>query len=105
MAARGLDDTVVLGELSLDGAVGPVRGVLPIAARTRRDGARRILLPLANAAEAEIVGNLEVLGAGSFEEVVAVIAGRRPASPPRLRTVPRAEDPPDLNDVRGQSLA
>ncbi|MGC4082086.1 MAG: magnesium chelatase domain-containing protein [Vicinamibacterales bacterium] len=50
-----LANTLVIGELSLDGAIQPTRGVLPIAAAARRDGVARILLPTANAREAAAV--------------------------------------------------
>ena len=102
----GLDRLVVVGELSLDGAVRPVRGLLPIAARARRDGVERLMLPDANAGEAAIVAGLTVLPVTSLEEAVAVLTGRsgRTAAPaPR----PAAAGPaaPDLADVRGQALA
>src|SRR5438094_7961489 len=52
---RHVADLVLVGELSLDGSIHPTRGVLPIAVAARRDGARGILLPTANACEAAIV--------------------------------------------------
>ena len=102
----GLDRTVVVGELSLDGAVRPVRGLLPIAARARRDGVERLMLPDANAGEAAIVAGLTVLPVTSLEEAVAVLAGRsgRMAVPPPP-PAPAAAAAPDLADVRGQALA
>ena len=103
---RQMDDTVVLGELSLDGAVRPVRGTLPISARARRDGVGRVILPRANAGEAAIVAGLEVVPVTSLEETVAVLTGRlpRPVSPgpPPSAT---CNATPDLADVRGQALA
>ncbi len=102
----GLDRTVVVGELALDGAVRPVRGILPIAAQARRDGVDRVLLPHANAGEAGIVAGLTVLPVTSLEEAVAVVAGRSNGTaapaPPRA---PASPAPPDLADVRGQALA
>ena len=55
---RDIQDVVVLGELSLDGAIQPARGVLPIAAAARRQGATALLLPRANAGEAGVVSGL-----------------------------------------------
>src|SRR6476646_3412103 len=55
---RSIADVVVLGELSLDGAIQPARGVLPIAAAARREGMSAILLPVPNASEAAIVAGL-----------------------------------------------
>ena len=103
--ARQIDDTVVLGELSLDGAVQSVRGVLPISAAAYRDGVGCVILPWANAREAAIVAGLEVIPVSSLKETVAVLTGHRPrpVSPePRPAAVAAA---PDLADVRGQALA
>ena len=104
--ARHIDDAVVLGELSLDGAVRPVRGALPISARARRDGLSRVILPHANAGEAALVAGLDVIPVTSLEETVAVLTGRRPmpASPIPLPPATCASAP-DLADVRGQALA
>ena len=104
--ARQIDRAVVLGELSLDGAVRSVRGALPISARARRDGVGCIILPRTNAGEAAIVAGLEVVPVTSLEETVAVLTGRRPKPtspepPPAVACV----NAPDLADVRGQALA
>ena len=102
---RQIDNAVVLGELSLDGAVRSVRGVLPISARARRDGVECIVLPRANAGEAAVVAGLDVLPVTSLEETVAVLTGRRsrPISPGPPPAATYAA--PDLADVRGQALA
>ena len=102
----GLEETVIIGELSLDGAVRPVRGVLPIAARARRDRVERLVLPDANAGEAAIVAGLAAVPATSLDEAVGVLNGRapRPAAPARARSSP-PDAVPDLVDVRGQALA
>ncbi|HXH25948.1 MAG TPA: YifB family Mg chelatase-like AAA ATPase, partial [Vicinamibacterales bacterium] len=104
---RAIDDTVIVGELSLDGGINGVRGVLPIAVATRRLGVRRVLLPPQNAAEACIVQGLEVCTARSLPE--AVDALNRPDAAPLavIETTPVAPPPSDgdLGDVRGQLLA
>ena len=91
--ARQIDDAVVLGELSLDGTIRPVRGALPISARARRDGVGCVILPRANAGEAALVAGLEVVPVTSLEETVAVLTGRRPR-PPRPSHSPRRQAPP-----------
>lgn len=103
---RAIADIVVLGELSLDGAIQPARGVLPIAAAARREGLAGVLLPRANAGEAAIVAGLKVFSAASLADAVAVLnnpsaASMAAAPPPR----PASSDLPDLSDVRGQLLA
>src|SRR4030095_8060273 len=67
---QSIDDTVVLGELSLDGAINGIRGVLPIAVAARRLGLRRLLLPPQNAAEACVVDGLDVCVARSLPEAL-----------------------------------
>ena len=102
----GLDRTVVVGELSLDGAVRPVRGILPIAAQARRCGADRVVLPLANAGEAAIVADLAVRPVRSLEEAVAVLTGRSDeAAAPAPCPASALPSGPDLADVRGQTPA
>ncbi len=101
-----LDRTLIVGELSLDGAVRPVRGLLPIAAQAARDGIERLVAPDANAGEAAIVGGLGVLPVATLEEAVAVLAGRSGrTAEPGPRPAPAVPPAPDLADVRGQALA
>ncbi len=73
LTRRAVDDTVVLGELSLDGAINGIRGVLPIAVATRRLGVRRLLLPPQNAAEASVVAGLDVCIARSLAEAISAL--------------------------------
>jgi magnesium chelatase family protein len=102
-----IDDTVVLGELSLDGAINGIPGVLPIAVATRRLGVRRILLPPQNAAEAAVVEGLDVCIARSLPEALQALN-----CPDQARRAPaHAAGPPpvqstggDLADIRGQLL-
>src|SRR5262245_21798560 len=61
---RQIADLVLLGELSLDGAINATRGVLAVAAAARRDGMAGILLPAGNAREASIVSGLDVIEIG-----------------------------------------
>ncbi len=107
---RYLEGTLVLGELSLDGAVRPVRGTLPIAVRARREGVRAIVLPAANASEASIVSGLDIVSVTSLHETVAILTGdrsttRQPSPPTTGSDRLRAESVPDLADVKGQALA
>ena len=99
---------VHLGELALDGRVGPVHGVLPAVLAAVRDGARRVVVPEANAAEARLVPNADVVAVRWLSDVVALHRGIDPAEwpgdwqePPGRRAGPPAA-PPDLGDVVGQ---
>jgi len=82
-----LDETslVVMGELSLDGTIRPVRGVLSMALRAAADGKEGIIIPIENVAEAHLVGNIEVYGVSNLTEALGVLAGRRESST-RIRT-------------------
>jgi magnesium chelatase family protein len=107
LARRAIDDTVVVGELSLDGGINGIRGVLPIAVAARRLGLKRLLLPPQNAAEACAVEGLEVCTAGSLPDAVQALndptrARLATASPAVASTAGPGEI--DLADVRGQLL-
>ena len=107
LTRRAVDDTVVLGELSLDGAINGIRGVLPIAIAARRLGLRRLLLPPHNAAEASVVEGLDVFVVRSLPEALEALnhperAERLTAAPTPAPTSTHAEG--DLAEVRGQSL-
>lgn len=104
---RDISDVVVIGELSLDGAVQRTRGVLPIAVGARRQGLAAILLPAGNAAEAAVVGGLDVWPVASLAEAIAALNGEhRPAGPPApARRAPGSPPGPDLAEVRGQAFA
>jgi magnesium chelatase family protein len=99
----------VVGELSLDGAVLPTRGVLPIAAGLRRLNVPVLMLPAANAPEATLVRGLRVVPLRTLAEAVACLGGDSaswPAAPPAARVPPSLPGTiPDLADTRGQSAA
>ena len=102
-----IDDTLVLGELSLDGAINGIRGVLPIAIAARRLGLKRLLLPPQNEAEACVVDGLEICTVRSLPDAVSAL--NVPEAAPLARNCPRHAAPPpasdiDLADVRGQLL-
>lgn len=107
----GLDRTVHLGELGLDGRVHPVRGVLPAVAAAAAAGITRVVVPAANAAEAGLVPGVEVYGARRLAEVVARY-GADVVVPPGLddqarrpSDASRRAEPGDLSDVVGQAPA
>src|SRR5215208_4310852 len=88
LTRRSVDDTVIVGELSLDGAINGIRGVLPIAVAARRLGLKRLILPPQNAAEACVVEGLEVCLVRSLAE--AVDALNRPEQAALATAPPRA---------------
>ena len=68
--SANINEYVIMGELSLDGSLQPVRGALPIAIKAREEGFKYLILPKGNAKEAAIVDNLEVLGVENILEVI-----------------------------------
>jgi len=108
LTRRAVTDTLVVGELSLDGGINGIRGVLPIAIAARRLGLKRLLLPPQNAPEACVVEGLEVCHVRSLAEAVAAL--NQPDEAPLARAGDTVAPPPptsdsDLADVHGQLLA
>ncbi len=97
----------VTGELALDGAVRPVRGVLPLALEARKRGRTKLIVPRENAAEASVVDGLIVYGVGSLREAFELVAGESlPMPEPRRRIKDFLSDQPhdiDFSDVKGQA--
>jgi magnesium chelatase family protein len=111
---RLVDGVVLLGELSLDGSIQPIRGALPVAVAAKREGKAAILLPRANAPEAYVVEGLKVLPADSLVEAVEALNGLASGTKgsggvlvrEQTKTRPYPTDPqPDFADVIGQSMA
>jgi magnesium chelatase family protein len=107
--ADRLAHLLIVGELALDGAIHPVRGVLPMALRASRAGLDGCLLAPGNSPEATILEALAVYPVASLGEAAAFLNEERPiaaarADPGRLLAVPETEDV-DLADVRGQAHA
>lgn len=107
MRADDLDKYVIMGELSLDGSLRPIKGVLPIAIEARRQKFKGIIVPQENAREAAIVNNLEVYGAANVKQVIDHLNGEVLMEPTVVDT--RAEFMRHLNhyefdfsDVKGQ---
>lgn len=73
--AAELDKYLIMGELSLDGGLQPIKGALPIAIQARKEGFKGFILPKQNAREAAIVNDLEVYGIESIKEVVGFFNG------------------------------
>ena len=107
VAPDRLGSYIIMGELSLDGTVKPIRGALPIAVNARRNGFRGFILPRENAAEAAVAEGLETIAAGSLKEVVDFLNGDA-AVPPYVHETTGgdgAESPyeEDFADVKGQA--
>ena len=78
LASSILSDTIIVGELALDGRVRPVNGVLSMAMSAAAEGFSRMLVPLDNAQEAAVVQDIEVFGVGSLAQAVGFLSGQLP---------------------------
>lgn len=72
---KGKENTLLIGELSLNGNLNPITGVLPICIEAKKLGIKKVILPQANAKEASIVEGIEILGAYDLTEVVNYFNG------------------------------
>jgi magnesium chelatase family protein len=110
----GLDQTLVVGELSLDGSVRHVRGVLPMTALARRLGLKRIFVPACDAREAALVPDLDVLPVDHISALVRHLAGDCQLEPVRVPAIGDSESGETefgpagytaLEEIRGQEHA
>ena len=105
--ASELRSTVLVGELGLDGRVRPVRGVLPATLAAVQHGFQRVIVPYRQAAEAQLVEGIDVLGVASLAQLIALLAHEPvPDAEPVDLPVEAAHDSGDpaldLADVAGQ---
>lgn len=103
-----LDDSMFIGELSLNGSLRPVKGVLPLVAMARETGYRRVFMPVENVAEGVVVEGIETVGIGSLAEMCEILSGRAPytvAEPSVVEDedVAEGEYVEDFADVKGQA--
>jgi len=103
-----LDRHMLLGELSLDGAIRPVRGALSVAVCARDHGIANLIVPAENAAEAAVVQGVNVYGVRYLAEVVALLTRPSEFAPATANGNGHVSDSPalpDFRDVRGQTTA
>lgn len=103
-----LEDSMFIGELSLNGNLRPVKGVLPLVAMAREAGYRRVFMPVENVAEGVVVEGIETVGIGSLAKMCEILAGRAPytvAEPLVVEDedVAEGEYVEDFADVKGQA--
>lgn len=79
--APELENYIIMGELSLDGILRPIKGALPIAIEARKKGFKGFILPKSNASEAAIVDNLDVIGVETIVEAIQHLDGTQPIEP------------------------
>lgn len=72
---------IILGELSLDGTIQPMKGILPIAIQAKKDGFKGVIVPAENSLEAAIVKEIEILGVSNLSDVVDFFNGEKIIEP------------------------
>ncbi|MBE8714000.1 YifB family Mg chelatase-like AAA ATPase [Sphingobacterium hungaricum] len=102
-----ISDYIILGELSLDGTIQPIKGALPISIQAKKEGFKGIILPSANAREAAIVSNLAIYGIDSLADVVRFFESKEDFQPTvvdvRQQFIQRMNNyDVDFSDVKGQ---
>ena len=107
LPAEELKDYIIMGELSLDGTLQPIKGALPIAIQARAEKFKGILLPKQNAREAALVNNIDVYGIEHISEVIGFFSGTGCIQPVKVNTREEFFDAQshfdiDFNDVKGQ---
>jgi len=105
--AKLVEQYLIMGELSLDGSLQPVKGALPIAIKAREEGFKGFILPKQNAYEAAVVDKLEVLGVENIKEVLEFFSHKRELTPTVVNTREvffshQHNFETDFSDVRGQ---
>jgi len=102
---RALERTLIVGELALDGALRPVRGVINVALYASQAGTERLIVAPENAQEAAAIEGLEVYAPKTLGQTVAFLQGRDALAATVPEVVPPAANVLDLADIKGQSAA
>ncbi|MBO5263200.1 MAG: YifB family Mg chelatase-like AAA ATPase [Bacteroidaceae bacterium] len=102
-----LDKYLIMGELGLDGNLMPIKGVLPIAIKTKELGYEGLIIPRENAAEASVVDGIRVLGADNIMQVIRFLNGEEEIAPYKIDFerdfyAKQSTFPFDFSEVRGQ---
>jgi len=101
---ESLEDSLVMGELSLDGSVRHVRCILPMSALARDEGFKKVLVPEADAAEAALIPDLEVIPVTSLHQLYEHITGHQSIQPKATVQIGNIESSVDTDfcDIKGQ---
>ena len=104
-----LEESIILGELMLDGSVSMINGVLPMVIKARSMGIRRCIVPVANAAEGAMADDMNIIGVSDLREAVAYLNGEKDIKPYDVREATEnninESSEYDLKFVKGQKMA
>jgi magnesium chelatase family protein len=107
LPTEALADYIIMGELSLDGSLQPIKGALPMAIQARSEGFKGMILPKENAREAALVNNLKVYGVSHIRELIDFFYNNETLQPLTVNTREEFFENQqffdiDFNDVKGQ---
>ena len=100
------ESTILIGELSLDGKLNRVSGILPMCIEAKKLGIQRVILPIENAKEAAVVNNIKIIGAKSLQEVIDYLNGKKEIIPTTINLEALFDNQNnnsfDFSEVKGQ---
>ena len=110
MDVKFVQESLFLGELSLDGTIKGIKGVLPIACDIGKMNKRRLIVPQANAAEAALISDIEVIGVTHLTSLIAILRGEQsyeptPSSLSQFLSQTVSEEDGDFEEIKGQLQA
>ncbi len=104
-----IEETIFIGELSLDGKLNKVNGVLPICIEAKKKGIKRVILPKENAGEASITGEIEVIGVNNLKELIDFLNEKKEILKEKIDISnifeEIQEDLLDYSDVKGHEMS
>ena len=109
VSKKFLEETIIVGELSLDGTINPIKGSLVIANDLKSLGKKRLIVPKDNADEAALIENIEVIGVHKLTDVIKYLSKEYDIAPTKINTNEYIKslksDNIDFDDVKGQEYA
>jgi len=107
ISSPSLEDYLIMGELSLDGGLQPIKGALPMAINAKRSGFKGFILPVQNAREAAVVEGIDVYGVNNIKEAIDVLSDSQPVTATSIDVneifaETAANSSVDFSDVKGQ---
>lgn len=101
---ESIENTMIIGELSLDGGVRHVKGVLPMAALARKEGYRTVIVPEVDAPEAALIPDIEVIPAPTLNALYEHLSGTAPLTPatPPEQNIEEVWVETDFSEIKGQ---
>ena len=110
LSMDGLSNTLLIGELGLNGEIKGVKGILPIVRHAREMGLKRVLLPAENAGEGAFIQGIEVYGVAHITEVIDILQGKGKQTPfvldvEKVFREGAADSSQDFKDIKGQFMA